>query len=228
MFIICFHFLFCSKKAPILNFLCYLVSHPSTVLIFIVFLYRPPSSNASLLDSSDSSTFCTFYPSVFTNFCIIGNFNANYLLPSTSSSNKLSCIMSSFSLSQNCIWAHANCEQHIHSHQPCIYFFTQNGSALWDYSTTSQFGSPRYPSPPIYQTMQECPKTTNQENMVIQSSQLWPSCRVVGIDWRENLLSNSDPSLYWSTWKHKSWIFLSRILQLTPRNLEVFLGLIMK
>ena len=88
------------KESPDFEFL--VISCKSSINspdFHLAFLYRPPSSNASLLDIL-FSTFCTFNPSVFTNFCIIGDFNANYLLPSTSSSNKLSCIMSPFSLSQ--------------------------------------------------------------------------------------------------------------------------------
>ena len=67
---------------------------------YLDLFYRTPSSIFFLLLDTLFSTFCTFNPSVFTNFCIIGDFNVNFLLPTTPSYIILTNITSSFSLSQ--------------------------------------------------------------------------------------------------------------------------------
>ena len=51
---------------------------------YFALFYRPPSSNFLLLDTL-FSTLCTFNPAVFTNFCIMGDFNVNFLSPTTPS-----------------------------------------------------------------------------------------------------------------------------------------------
>ena len=93
-------FLLYSKRALTLNSSCYLVSHPQTIRIFILTFFTEHPVQFFLLLDTLFSTFCTFNPSVFTNFCIIGDFNVNYLLPTTPSYIKLTNITSSFSLSQ--------------------------------------------------------------------------------------------------------------------------------
>ena len=100
MSIICFSFSVLFKGSPDFEFLMLSCkSFTNNPDFYLSLFYRPPSSNPLLLDTL-FSTFCTFNPSVFNNFCKVGDFNVNYLLPTTPLFNKLSSIMSSFCLSQ--------------------------------------------------------------------------------------------------------------------------------
>ena len=69
---------------------------PQTSNFYIALFYRPPNTNVSLLDTL-FSTLCNLNPTIFVNFCIIGDFNINFLSPPTYLYQKLLSVMSSFS-----------------------------------------------------------------------------------------------------------------------------------
>ena len=94
--------------------------------------------------------------------------------------------------------------------------------------TTSQFWSSWYPPCLIHQAMQEYPKGKIWQYKLADFDQAVELLE--SVEW-DNLLNKSDPSLYWSTWiytSYRSWIFQSHTSKSTPRNLEVFLGSMMK
>ena len=61
--------------------------------------YRPPSSTSFIFDTM-FSVLEQLDPSLFLNFVLIGDFNVNFLNPQHFLYHKLSCILSSFNLTQ--------------------------------------------------------------------------------------------------------------------------------